>query len=377
MTRTPHPDHAVALPLPLLGLFERLIERGAALGMRDYLDALRALEGGHGGCEPAQLRRLCEILWARNEEEQRTIAQWFEAITPLPNDALSCLTELFEPRPEPFPPGTPATANSDGMEPAAEKTSPAPPRARVSFAPAATGQGLGLPRLEASPLLVDTYVLRPRPLMSMRQLALLWRRLRRNQRLGVKQELDLQATLRARCELGVLLRPVLRPSRRNTAKLLILADASPSMAPWQPFLKVLEASLAHGRLGDAALRWFANVPGTSLQVAAPLQAAVALQKAQRESQLQLLRRFAGGAVLVLSDAGSARGLQSRRRVRRTKAFLDIAAHWGMQVVWINPMPAQRWIGSSAAQIEREGPVLMLPLDGANLARAVDHLRGAS
>jgi uncharacterized protein with von Willebrand factor type A (vWA) domain len=49
----------------------------------------------------------------------------------------------------------------------------------------------------------------------------------------------------------------------------------------------------------------------------------------------------------------------------------------MQVVWINPMPAQRWSGSSAAQIEREGPVLMLPLDGANLARAVDYLRGAS
>jgi uncharacterized protein with von Willebrand factor type A (vWA) domain len=210
----------------------------------------------------------------------------------------------------------------------------------------------------------------------MRQLALLWRRLRRNQRLGVKQELDLQASLRARCELGVLLRPVLRPCRSNTAKLLILADASPSMAPWLPFLKVLEASLAHGRLGDADLRWFVNVPGTTLQVAAPLQAA-ARQKSQRESQLELLRRFAGGTVLVLSDAGSARGLQSRRRVRHTKAFLDTAAHWGMQVVWINPMPAQRWSGSSAAQIEREGPVLMLPLDGANLARAVDYLRGAS
>jgi len=39
------------------------------------------------------------------------------------------------------------------------------------------------------------------------------------------------------------------------------------------------------------------------------------------------------------------------------------------------MPAKRWSGTSAAQIE-EGPVLMLPLDGANLARAVDYLRGA-
>jgi uncharacterized protein with von Willebrand factor type A (vWA) domain len=50
---------------------------------------------------------------------------------------------------------------------------------------------------------------------------------------------------------------------------------------------------------------------------------------------------------------------------------------GIEVVWINPMPERRWGGSSAAQIAREGPVLMLPLDEENLARAVDHLRGAS
>ncbi len=377
--------------LPLLGLFQLLIERGAGLGGRDYLDGLRALEAGYGGCDPGRLRRLAKILWARTEEDHRTIDQWFEAITPWPEAALADLNEQLrqlEDRPRSQQPGTqttllapgapaPAAANPGVADAATSQDDPATPRARLAISPASTGQGLGLPRLEANPPVFGSYGLQPRPLLQMRQLALLWRRLRRNQRLGAKQELDLQASLRARCELGVLLRPVLRPCRRNTAKLLILADASPSMAPWLPFLKVLEASLAHGRLGDAALRWFVNVPGTTLQVAAPLQAAAARQKAQRESQLELLRRFAGGTVLVLSDAGSARGLQSRRRVRRTKAFLDTAAHWGMQVVWINPMPAERWIGSSAAQIEREGPVLMLPLDGANLARAVDYLRGAS
>ena len=375
MTSTPQP--ASAATLPLLGLFQRLIERGAALGGRDYLDGLRALEAGYGGCDPGRLRRLAEILWARTEEDHRTIDQWFAAITPLPEAALADLNEQLrqlEDRPQsqppgpqstPFAPGAPApapvAANPGVADAATPQDDPATPRALLAIAPASTGQGLGLPRLEANPPLLGSYGLQPRPVLQMRQLALLWRRLRRNQRLGAKRELDLQASLRARCEQGVLLRPVLRPCRRNTAKLLILADASPSMAPWLPFLKVLEASLTHGRLGDAALRWFVNVPGTTLQM----------------SQQELLRRFAGGAVLVLSDAGSARGLQSRRRVRRTKAFLESAAHWGMQVVWINPMPAKRWSGSSAAQIEREGPVLMLPLDGANLARAVDYLRGAS
>ena len=389
MTSTPQPASAAALPL--LGLFQRLIDRGATLGGRDYLDGLRALEAGYGGCDPVRLRRLAEILWARTEEDHRTIAQWFAAITPLPESALTDLNQQLRqledrPRPQqqgaqlmPSAPGAPApaAANPGGADAATPQDDPATPRVRLAIAPASTGQGLGLPRLEANPPLRGTYGLQPRPLLQMRQLALLWRRLRRNQRLGVKQELDLQASLRARCELGVLLRPVLRPCRRNTAKLLILADASPSMAPWQPFLKVLEASLAHGRLGDAALSWFANVPGSSLRVAAPPQATVARQTARQESLRELLRRFAGGALLVLSDAGSARGLQSRRRVSRTKAFLETAANLGIEVVWINPMPERRWGGSSAAQIEREGPVLMLPLDEENLARAMDHLRGAS
>jgi uncharacterized protein with von Willebrand factor type A (vWA) domain len=372
VTRTPHPVHAVALPLPMRGLFERLIERGAALGMRDYLDALRALESGHGGCKPARLRRLCEILWARTEEEHRTIAQWFDAITPLPDDALTCLNELLGPRPEPSPLDGPAAANFDGVDAVAGQNGSPNPRARVSFAPAASGEGLGLPRLEASPILAGSFVLRPRPLMPMRQLVLLWRRLRSSQRLGVKQELDLPASVRRRCELGVLQRPVLRACRRNTARLLVLADTSPSMAPWMPFLQVLEASLAHGQLGDVALRWFSNVPGSTLQGSALLEAVPPAPEMRQE----VLRRFAGAAVLVVSDAGSARGGHSRRRVRRTQAFLESAARWGCRLVWINPMPAPRWSGTSAERIAAEGPVLMLPLDGPNLSRAVDILLGA-
>jgi uncharacterized protein with von Willebrand factor type A (vWA) domain len=135
-----------------------------------------------------------------------------------------------------------------------------------------------------------------------------------------------------------------------------------------PFLQVLEASLAHGRLGATDLLWFFNVPGSTLQRSAQLET--------EEAREDVLRRFAGAALLVVSDAGSARGLLSRRRVRRTNAFLASAARWGTQVVWINPMPSNRWSGTSAERIAAEGPVVMLPLDGANLARAVDILRGS-
>jgi hypothetical protein len=367
--------------LPLLALFQRLIDRGAALGVRDYLDVLRALEAGYGGCDPRSLQKLCQNLWARTEEERRTIHNWFDSIEPLPAEVLTTLvqrlSQLEERDPkiadvDHHPPGsgagehTPANANKVGGAPG--EVDAATPRARVSITPEWRGQGLGLPHLNACPVVSDTYVLRPRPNLPLRQLSLLWRRLRRTQRGGCGQELDLESSVRRRCERGVLSQPVLRPSRRNTARLLVLADASPSMAPWRPFLEVMEASLAYGRLGDAALRWFSNVPGSSVYGSPGLERPGLLE--------DLVRRFLGTPLLVVSDAGSARGALSRRRLRRTRAFLDHVVSLGGRVVWINPMPVDRWSATSAERIAAEDSVVMLPLDGTNLTRAVDLLRGA-
>lgn len=376
---TPASPADTAASLPLTGLFRLLIDRGAALGVRDYLDVLRALQAGHGGFTLQRLRWLCVVLWARSEEDHRTINQWFEVITPLPGDSLATIDERLarisslyaadakeEPKHRHSPDGPAASIPAHPRLNALPTDGPSP-RAMVSIRPESSGQGLGLPRLNACPLLADIYLLRPRPSVSMRQLALLWRRLRRTQRGGAGYELDLEASVRRRCEEGVLRQPAFRPHRRNTARLLVLADASPSMAPWRPFLQALEASLPHGRLGAAALRWFSNVPGSTLGGSAPMEAA--------EVGRDVLRRFAGASMLVVSDAGSARGGLSPRRVRRTRSFLAGVHAMGFTVAWINPMPQERWRGTSAERIAREGPVMMLPLDGANLLRAVDILRG--
>jgi hypothetical protein len=78
-------------------------------------------------------------------------------------------------------------------------------------------------------------------------------------------------------------------------------------------------------------------------------------------------------VVVLSDAGAARGRLDAVRTLAAVAFARGLRTGGHRVVWLNPMPPSSWTGTSAGQLARHVP--MLPLTGPGLHRAVDVLRG--
>ena len=369
------------LPPLLLGLFRELKANGVPVGVRDYLDGIEALRLGFGQDDRAALRDLAIALWGRSDEERRVINRWFDVL-PAPDDALAAaiddqLDRLDTTTPEPTgtptapasrPPGQPGAgttpAPATGLSP--EATATQTERARVSFAAAREGSGLPIPRLASAPAIGEDYVLTPQPLISPRDMAVLWRRYRRSTRHGPRTEMDLAATLRERCRRGLLCRPVCRPRRSNSARLLILADASPSMDPWRPFLATLAASLPLGRLARAELRYFNNQPRRQLYATPNLD--------EPEDRDEVLRRHAGAALLVVSDAGSARGALNRRRALQTADFLADARRLFPSAVWLNPMPARRWAGTTAGLIAH-GPVPMLPIDAPNLLRAIDILRG--
>jgi uncharacterized protein with von Willebrand factor type A (vWA) domain len=138
------------------------------------------------------------------------------------------------------------------------------------------------------------------------------------------------------------LQPVCRPRRANSARLLVLADASASMDPWRPFLATLADSLRLGRLASAELRYFSNLPRRQLFADADLS--------DPQPRDEVLRRHAGAGLLVVSDAGSARGYLNRRRALQTAAFLAEAASVFPAIVWLNPMPRTRWAGTTAALV---------------------------
>jgi uncharacterized protein with von Willebrand factor type A (vWA) domain len=362
---------AAPAELPLLGLFQALRRAGVPLGLRDYLDALRALRAGFGQGGRAELLRLCGILWCRSADEHRLLAAAVVAIAPPSAQEVAELEERrreYESRRKPWPGSSALRAPAPDAAVAGAGAAPSP-TTRVAFDAPAAGGGLALPRLQLELVPSEAYALERESLVSARDLAVVWRRLRRLVRSGPATEIDVEVTLRRQSRDGVLTAVALRPQRRNTARLLLLIDVSPSMAPWQGFLDNLAASLPLSRLRHAEAFYFANVPQAAVFRSGGLDDPVELDGA-----FFAARR--GAALLVVSDAGAARARFSRGRLSASRAFLHRAAADLAPIVWLNPLPPARWPRTTAQALARERRATFLPLSDAMLIRAADLLRGA-
>jgi uncharacterized protein len=380
---------ASANELLLYGVFRELVARKMPLSVSDYLDLLRVFDGGFGapsaevfawgapGSGRALLRRLCEILWARSDEDARLISSVFAAI-PAPSEAelgkletqLADLEARVKPRIE-----RPAEPQADRR--AAQPRTVAPPvvgqektaRLAVAFSAPREAEGIPLPRLRVmGEHAWEAFILRPHTSLPERTLSTVWRRFRTMSRSGPKTELDVEGTIAERSRRGVLTNAVLRPARVNRARLLVLADVSPSMAPWRRFLDMLARSLQLGRLRRGEILYFANVPRRLVFRSADLTRGVRIN--------DLFAEYAGASLLVVSDAGAARGYLNHRRVELTTNFLAAAQKKLRSVVWVNPMPRLRWRGTTAGRLADSINTIFLPLDTASLIHAVDILRGA-
>lgn len=58
----------------------------------------------------------------------------------------------------------------------------------------------------------------------------------------------------------------------------------------------------------------------------------------------------GAAVVLISDAGAARGQYDIYRLLDTVAFVKALKTYTTKYVWLNPLPRERWRKSTAAQI---------------------------
>lgn len=376
--------------LLLYGVFRSLIEHQVPLSVSDYLDAVRALDMQVRADDIAtvltrrSVRRLCEVLWTRSPEEVRLLHRIFDGIAPPTADEVAAIDARFSPATSSASTAAPShgrsAAGADSSSAAGPVStaaaSPSPSGSRspsgevavtVSFESAGQTGGVPLPRPVLPPADDAAWVLQPQTVMSARALAILWRRYRRMTRVGPRAEFDLDATVAAYVRRGLLDRPVMRARRTNSARLLILADASASMAPWHPFLAALAESLRLSRLRFCDLYYFANVPRRTL-FATPLLTG---ELPARE----VMTSFQGAGLLIVSDAGAARGVRNRMRVRQTRDFIAAMAQQMRAVVWVNPMPPGRWTGTTAEAVAGMAGVTTFPLDPASMIRAVDVLRG--
>jgi len=201
-----------------------------------------------------------------------------------------------------------------------------------------------------------------------RQMKQSWRYLRRMVRSGPPVELDMAATVDDIGRQGMLLTPVFRPRRVNQAEVLLLIDQDGSMAPFHGLSqRLVETARQGGRLTQARVCYFHNCPVRMLFHDPYCQSADTVNQV-----IQAITSDYAGA-LIVSDGGAAYGRWNPGRLALTEQFLAQMSRRVRYFAWLNPMPHDRWPGTTAGAIASQVP--MFEFNRTGLDQAIGVLRG--
>lgn len=370
---------------PLFDIFQIL--RGThrlPLGIDEYLTVLQALRGGFGLENRQELEQLCCLVWATSEAEQNTVrrelAKMWRQIdlrppqikpestpTPIAETETQPTPETPTPEAPPVdsPPSTPKPAPAPTLTPTPERQS----ASTVVEEPVQTVQAIR-DRARGGELPRPRYTLRREYFpVTRREMKQCWRYLRRPLREGAPTELDVEATVEKIGREGILLEPVLVPRRVNRTDLVMLVDVEGSMVPFHELSRQLvETAQRGGRLRQTRVYYFHDYPDRYLY-----RHPGRFQAEPIEEVLQEIGERA--VVLMVSDAGAARGNYDTERVKATQGFIEQLQRSVRYFAWLNPMPSEDWQQNTAGEITEFVPMFGLSLHGLNQAIAV--LQGRS
>ncbi|NMG10541.1 hypothetical protein [Brasilonema sp. UFV-L1] len=371
------------LPAFLWELFQKLRRRGFPLTPDDYETLRQSLQAGFGWTSQEALRDLCNFLWAKSRQEQEIITALFNQLAPKNEDWQLSSVQVEN--------------NSDATDSSKKKPYQDIPEPQ-EHDEIVTESRSGLPPISLKDVQLSErrFIFVPQFPLTYREVAQTWRRLRRPVRVGAATELDVELTIARRCQQGFATSVVLRPRRRNVARLLMLVDRQGSMTAFHRFCEeVCRAIQQAGRLEETAIYYFHNVPAegadeqvlegdklfpvldTILPQITPLKTGYLYEDPDLLSPIALeevLQKYASDAfVVVMSDAGAVRKYYNVVRLLDTISFIKALRAYTLNYVWLNPLPKSYWKDNTAAQIARHVP--MFPLNREGIQQAVNVLRG--
>jgi uncharacterized protein len=350
----------------ILKLFHRLRLAGFSLSINEYLGALDALAGGFGANSLEGLRQMLRLLWCHSLAEQSQFELIFNElpseeelveVEPLVNQSLPIDRPPLNISPTPIEQFLPP-----------ETSNPIPPK--VSHPePELTTLPVRSPVVPVDmDNLPELYSYHP---LSRRSMSYCWRDLSRWIANGAADLLDVPTTVNKSAKQGFFIAPVYQRRSVNTAKVLILIDQGGSMTPFHRFTRdFTETALLPGVFPEEHVQvgYFYNFPTDYVYRDAHLTA-------PRLTAQLLAECDQNTSVLIVSDGGAARGYRRMERIRKTTEFLVQLKRQTSLISWLNPMPSDRWQGSSAEILAYLVPMEQMNKDG--LSNAIDVVRGRS
>lgn len=335
-------------------VFILLRQKGLKLGVGELLSALKAVEGGFGEDE-ASLGETLQIIWCHSPSQQSLFNAIWESLI----DTSTPEQPKTTPRKKP---------NSDINQTSVKNNieNPPPPPS-----PTAVDKVKSEPEISSLPVrapfntieIDDTSTLQTYYPITRRSLVYNWRYLRRLVADGSSNEIDINATIEEVSRQGFYLNSVYRKQERNDARLLLLLDQNGSMTPFHRFERdLVETALYESSLDREKVNvfYFHNVPAASLYKDIYLTDPIPLEKVLANCDNET-------STLIISDAGSARGYRELKRIKATSSFLFKLKQYTSLIAWLNPMPEERWIGSSAEIIANLIPMYEMNNYGLNNA----------
>ncbi|HEY9814375.1 MAG TPA: hypothetical protein V6D20_01005 [Candidatus Obscuribacterales bacterium] len=351
----------IAEASPFLDLFQTYRAR-FQLSIAQYDDLRQALACGFGLGGWESLRLVCRALWCKQvpgsplyQEFDRLFDAYVRQYT----------GQFIEPSPAPTPapvspPPPPSPSPTLGQLPTL------PPRNRIEPTPQSDPILANVPSAMRSPGSgpvqrgdENTVPIEVNPNqlpLTAAEVRSLWRSLRVRVRSSRQQEVDLPATLAAIEREGIYADVVLRPVLTRKTEALILVDTHNAMIPYRPAIQALLKAVDDRWIDPAERYYFTAYPDDYLfEWDRPTQA---------QSLGRILPRLHSSrtVVMVISDAGAAMGDRSPERVEGVETWLKQMGPSVRQVLWINPVPAQRWVRSAAEKIASLPGLDMIALD---------------
>ena len=352
---------SVLLDSLLLDLFQELRQAGMALTLEQYDLLQQAVAQGYGLGGWQDLKRVCRLLWVKPcvNYDANIFDRTFDRYIQQHHDKM------------PVPPD----------EPVPELPAKTPPTKPPSILPQIPPRKKGLSTQKPSQQKVATAVETQPPSsryedpsnkfhftptnfpIQLSDVQVSWRLLRQAKQVGKDYELDIEATLYQIEREGIFTDVVMRPVRVRRTELLLLIDDSSAMIPFFPAFAPFIQAIDEHRITPAQIYRFTSYPDEYLYhwhspaKAEPLTNI--LPKLHRNRTV----------ALIFSDAGAATATNSQERIEGISKFLTALSPCIRQLIWLNPLPPERWEQTSAWTIDAVLNGKMLTYEPASLLTA--------
>lgn len=332
--------------IPMLDLFQQLRNAGMQLTFQDYELLRQALGTDYLGTEPSwdDLQDLCQLLWVKpslnydanifqrefdkyQQQYEKRVAEWLakqQAPSDIEESKGSTLGVL------PTIPPRKKTSSESSTAPESDRSG---------------AQGLDAVKLDRPKSQGYKPEFKVQVPISQEVFQRSWRMLRRPIADLRLSELDVSATVERIGKEGLFSDLVTRPMAQKKAELLLLVDDSNAMLPFAPVIEPLIQIVLNRRIAPALIYRFNQYPTNYLyEWRHPLRGIPIEKVLGRLNQQRTI-------VIILSDAGASSPLYHQERVTGTGKFLERLLPCGREVLWLNPLPPERWIDTTAALIQ--------------------------